>query len=127
VRQLVRSRKVASAHDTSEGGLAVALAECCMADPEKPIGAQVTLPVGSVASHAYLFGEDASRVIISYGPEHEPEIAAACKAAGVPFASIGMVGGDRLVVSGLIDLRVTRISDAWRRGIPSLMKKPTHL
>ena len=127
VRQLVRSRKVASAHDTSEGGLAVALAECCVADPEKPIGAQVTLPVGSVASHAYLFGEDASRVIISYGPEHEPEIAAACKAAGVPFASIGMVGGDRLVVSGLIDLRVTRISDAWRRGIPSLMKKPTHL
>ena len=127
VRQLVRSRKVASAHDTSEGGLAVALAECCMADPEKPIGAQVTLPVGSVASHAYLFGEDASRIIISYAPEHEPEIAAACKAAGVPFASIGMVGGDRLVVSGLIDLRVTRISDAWRRGIPSLMKKPTHL
>jgi len=37
------------------------------------------------------------------------------------------VGGDRLVISGLIDLRVTRISDAWRRGIPSLMKKPTHL
>jgi phosphoribosylformylglycinamidine synthase len=127
VRGLVRSRKVASAHDTSEGGLAVALAECCVADPEKPIGAQVTLPVGSVASHAYLFGEDASRVIISYAPEHEPEIAAACKVAGVPFASIGTVGGDRLVISGLIDLRVTRISDAWRRGIPSLMKKPTHL
>jgi phosphoribosylformylglycinamidine synthase subunit PurL len=127
VRELVRSRKVSSAHDTSEGGLAVALAECCMADAEKPIGAQVSLPVGAVAPHAYLFGEDASRVVISYAPEHEVEIAAACRGAGVPFASIGTVGGERLVISGLIDLRVTRLSDAWRRGIPSLMKKPTHL
>ena len=98
-----------------------------MADAEKPVGAQVTLPVGAVAPHAYLFGEDASRVIISYAPEREAEIAAACKAAGVPFKSIGTVGGDRLVISGLVDLRVSRLSDAWRRGIPSLMKKPTHL
>ena len=98
-----------------------------MADAEKPVGAQVTLSVGSVAPHAYLFGEDASRVIISYAPEREAEISAACKAAGVPFASIGRVGGDRLVIPGLVDLRVSRLSDAWRRGIPSLMKKPTHL
>src|SRR5678816_4613568 len=75
VRELVRSRKVASAHDTSEGGLAVALAECCMADAEKPIGAQVSLSVGSVPPHAYLFGEDASRIIVSYSPEHEAEVA----------------------------------------------------
>jgi phosphoribosylformylglycinamidine synthase len=127
VRELVRARKVSSAHDTSEGGLAVALAECCMADAENPLGASVSLPVGTVAPHAYLFGEDASRVVISYAAEREAEIAAACKAAGVPFASLGTVGGDRLVISGLVDLPVARLSDAWRRGIPSLMKKPTHL
>ncbi|HET6980838.1 MAG TPA: AIR synthase-related protein, partial [Myxococcaceae bacterium] len=127
VRELVRDRKVSSAHDTSEGGLAVALAECCMADGENPVGASVSLPVGSVPPHAYLFGEDASRVVISYAAEREAEIAAACKAAGVPFASIGTVGEDRLVISGLVDLPVARLSDAWRRGIPSLMKKPTHL
>jgi phosphoribosylformylglycinamidine synthase len=127
VRELVRSRAVASAHDTSEGGLAVALAECCMAEGENPIGASVSLAIGSVAPHAYLFGEDASRVVISYPPEREAEIAAACKGAGVPFASIGTVGGDRLVISGLVDVPVGRLSDAWRRGIPSLMKKPTHL
>jgi phosphoribosylformylglycinamidine synthase len=56
-----------------------------------------------VAPHAYLFGEDASRVVISYAPEREAEIAAACKAAGVPFASIGTVGGDSLVISGLVE------------------------
>ena len=127
VRELVRSRKVASAHDTSEGGLAVALAECCMANVEGPIGAQVSLPVGSVAPHAYLFGEDATRVVISYAPEHEAEIAAHCRGAGVPFASIGSVGGDRLIISGLLDVPVARLSDAWRSGIPALMKKPTHL
>ena len=80
-----------------------------------------------MAPHAYLFGEDASRVVISFAPEHEAEIAAACKAAGVPFASIGAVGGDRLVISGLLDVPVARLSNAWRSGIPSLMKKPTHL
>ena len=127
VRELVRSRKVASAHDTSEGGLAVALAECCMASAENPLGAQVTLPVGSVPQHAYLFGEDASRVVISYAPEREAEIAEACKAAAVPFTAIGTVGSDRLVIAGLLDLPVARLSDAWRRGIPSLMKKPTHV
>ncbi len=127
VRELVRSHRVASAHDTSEGGLAVALAESCMANAEGPIGAQVTLPVGSVAPHAYLFGEDASRVIVSYAPEHEADIAAACNAAGIPFVQIGTVGGDRLVISGLLDVPVARLSDAWRSGIPALMKKPTHL
>jgi len=55
------------------------------------------------------------------------EIAAACKAAGVPFATVGTVGGDRLVISGLLDLPVARLSDAWRSGIPALVKKPTHL
>ncbi len=127
VRELVRSRKVVSAHDTSEGGLAVTLAESCMADAERPIGARLSIPVGSVAPHAYLFGEDASRIVISYAPEHEAEIAAACQSAVVPFASIGSVGGDRLVISGLLDLPVARLSDAWRSGIPALMKKPTHL
>ena len=127
VRGLVRGRKVVSAHDTSEGGLAVALAECCMADAERPLGAELSIPVGSVAPHAYLFGEDASRVIISYAPEFEAEVAAVCQRAGVPFASIGSVGGDRLVLSGLLDVPVARLSDAWRSGVPALMKKPTHL
>jgi phosphoribosylformylglycinamidine synthase len=127
VRELVRSHKITSAHDTSEGGLAVALAECCMAEANKLIGAQVSLPVGSIAPHAYLFGEDASRVVISYAPQHEAEIAAACKAAGVPFASVGTVRGDRLVVSGLLDVPVARLSDAWRSGIPALVRKPTHV
>jgi phosphoribosylformylglycinamidine synthase len=127
VRELVRSRRVVSAHDTSEGGLAVAIAESCMADAERPIGARFSIPIGSIAPHAYLFGEDASRIVISYAPEHEAEIAAACQSAGVPFASIGSVGGDRLIISGLVDVPVARLSDAWRSGIPALMKKPTHL
>jgi phosphoribosylformylglycinamidine synthase subunit PurL len=127
VRELVRGKKVSSAHDTSEGGLAVALAESCMANAEGPIGAQVTLPVGSVAPHAYLFGEDASRVIVSYPPEHEAAVVAGSRKAGVPLEIIGTVGGDRLVVSGLLDVPVSRLSDAWRSGIPALTKRPTHL
>ena len=66
VRELVQSGAVASAHDTSEGGLGVALAECCIADKDAMVGATLELSPADVAPHAYLFGEDASRVVLSF-------------------------------------------------------------
>jgi phosphoribosylformylglycinamidine synthase II len=124
VRGLVRSGALSSAHDTSEGGLAVALAECCIAERDAMLGATVQLSVGTVAPHAYLFGEDASRVVLSFSPSFQEEVARACQAEGVPFAVLGVVGGDRLTVPGLLDVSVTELSRAWRSGIPALMKQP---
>ena len=54
-----------SAHDCAEGGLAVALAECCVAGG-KNLGATVELSTGGVPPHAFLFGEDATRAIVSF-------------------------------------------------------------
>ena len=107
VRGLVLSGALASAHDTSEGGLAVALAECCIADKDAMLGATVQLSPAAVPPHAYLFGEDASRVVVSF-----------------PCAVLGVVGGDRLTVPGLFDLPLAQLSRAWRSGIPGLMKQP---
>ncbi|MGO9831039.1 MAG: phosphoribosylformylglycinamidine synthase subunit PurL [Myxococcaceae bacterium] len=124
VRRLVRSGALSSAHDTSEGGLAVALAECCMADRDTMLGATVQLAPGSVAPHAYLFGEDASRVVVSFAPPFQDEVAALCVAAGVPCAVLGVVGGERLTVPGFFDVPLAQLSRAWRSAIPGLMKQP---
>ena len=124
VRGLVLSGALASAHDTSEGGLAVALAECCIADKDAMLGATVQLSPAAVPPHAYLFGEDASRVVVSFPPSFQNEVTTACQAAAVPCAVLGVVGGDRLTVPGLFDLPLAQLSRAWRSGIPGLMKQP---
>ncbi len=67
VRDLIRAGLVKSAHDCSEGGLAVALAECCF-NPEKLFGAEINLNAGDTPSAAVLFNESQSRIIISIAP-----------------------------------------------------------
>src|SRR5690606_1348943 len=62
----IRAGKVRSAHDCSEGGLAVALAECCVADRTRPMGAMVDLSAwASLPQRALLFGEAQGRVLLS--------------------------------------------------------------
>jgi phosphoribosylformylglycinamidine synthase len=127
VRALVRSHSVTSAHDTSEGGLAVALAECCMADGERPMGASLEFDTRHLPPHALLFGEDPSRVVLSFPAAKREAILSACQSAGVPVAVVGTVGGSRLTIRGLLDLPLADLSRAWRSGIPSLVKQSTHL
>jgi len=93
---LARARCVASAHDVADGGLAVALAECCTKD----VGAEVDLPRDT----AVLFGEAPSRIVLSVRPEHEHELEARAQAAGVPLTRIG-----RTTPAGLVlgDVKLT--------------------
>jgi phosphoribosylformylglycinamidine synthase len=128
VRTLIWIGWLSSAHDTSEGGLGVALAECCMADPDRPpLGASLQLDAGPVAPHAFLFGEDASRVVVSFPPAHRDAVVSAAEEAGVPVSVVGVVGGDRLTLQGLLDVPVAELSRAWRSGIPAVVKQPMHL
>jgi phosphoribosylformylglycinamidine synthase len=95
---LARKGLVQSAHDLSDGGLAVAAAEACMAGERhgcQPLGADLTLKAQGRAD-ALLFGESASRVLFSVSPPKAPAFLAAAKAAGVPMAPLGVVGGTRL-------------------------------
>jgi len=88
VRDAVRGGGLASAHDVAEGGLAVALAECCLAGG---LGATVELEASSAES---LFGEGVGRFVVS-GP------ADAVEALGPRARPIGTVGGDRLAIGSL--------------------------
>jgi phosphoribosylformylglycinamidine synthase II len=101
VRESVRAGVLASAHDIAEGGLAVALAECCLAGG---IGASVELPASS-ASDEYLFGEGSGGFILS-----GPESALQALAELVPVAVIGTVGGTALTFELRAGLQTDRVA-----------------
>ncbi len=95
---LIRKKLLASAHDCSEGGLAVALAESCMSHPLAPKGASLSID-STVRNDAFLFGESQSRILISFSAKNRLAVEAKAKAMEVPFAVIGKVGGDSLIVN----------------------------
>lgn len=121
LRSLIRGGLVRSAHDCADGGLAVALTESCVSGPGRALGAVVKLNHGRLRRDAILFGESQSRVVLSAKPTHRQAVLDLAKEAGVPAEVIGVVGGDRLVVSlggetastVLIDLPTDTLYDRW--------------
>jgi phosphoribosylformylglycinamidine synthase subunit PurL len=95
VRDLIRAGFVRSAHDCSEGGVAVALAECCF-NPEKLFGADIALEADDTPAATVLFNESQSRIIVSVAPEDAEKTISILRDRGVPIRQIGKVGGDDL-------------------------------
>jgi phosphoribosylformylglycinamidine synthase len=116
-----------SAHDCSEGGLAVALAESCFSSLNRDaIGAEISLASGSAASAgilpaSLLFSETPSRIIISFNESARPEIEAIAKDTGSPITILGTVGGDRLRIKigeqEVVNSRVTEMETVWRSSL----------
>jgi phosphoribosylformylglycinamidine synthase subunit PurL len=106
VREGIRTAVFHSAHDISDGGLAVALAECCIAGG---IGAKVQLPDG-----IDLFAEAPGRAFLVSGPA----------SALARFTVIGQVGGDELEVTGHLKLAVSAMRDAYDRSLAEVLKTP---
>jgi phosphoribosylformylglycinamidine synthase len=120
VLQLARARRLESAHDVSDGGLAVALAECCTVG-RHPIGARIELRTApsSLDALATLFGEAPSRVVVSVAPSAADAVLDCAHAAGVPVVRLGETGGDGLAISifplGALSVPLTAI-EAARNG-----------
>ena len=113
-RQAVRDGLVASAHDLSEGGIAVALAECAIIGG---IGASITETSGIAARwDAALFGESQSRILLSVPPEKLAAIRSLATTQNVPMAVTGIVGGGLLSIGELISMPIAKASDAWKNG-----------
>jgi phosphoribosylformylglycinamidine synthase len=66
-------------------------------------------------------------VVVSFPPAHRDAVVSAAEEAGVPVSVVGVVGGDRLTLQGLLDVPVAELSRAWRSGIPAVVKQPMHL
>jgi phosphoribosylformylglycinamidine synthase len=143
VRECVRASAVKAAHDCSDGGLAVALSEMCFPNG---LGCKVAFK-SALRPDALLFGEDASRILVSYPADAREKVAAICKAAGAEFEEVGEVGGASLVIEcsseysalrappvageagsseGLIDAGVSELRQAWSSSIPKLVGEGIH-
>ncbi|MFL5782113.1 MAG: phosphoribosylformylglycinamidine synthase subunit PurL [Thermoleophilaceae bacterium] len=117
VRQAVRSGQVVSAHDISDGGLACALAECCIAGG---VGARVELSWNGLAPT--LFGEGPGGVLVS-GPAAAIE-AIRADAGHVPVLKLGETGGDGLVIAAgaaTLQLSIEDLKTAYEQAIPDLL------
>ncbi len=113
-RALVAARLLRSAHDCSEGGLAVTLAECCVGGAPA-VGAHVHLD-STLRADALLFGEAPSRIVISFDPASEAAVRAIVEREGAPLSLLGSTGGRSLVIEGLLEVSLEAIADAHRRG-----------
>jgi phosphoribosylformylglycinamidine synthase len=127
---LIQSGLVKSAHDCSDGGLAVCLAESCFSQliaRETPrfIGAQVDLSaIQDVRLDALLFGETQSRVVITCAPRDAYKVIERVKLMGVPALQIGNVGGRDLVLktpAGEFQAPVAGLHDGWWNAIARAM------
>jgi phosphoribosylformylglycinamidine synthase len=131
VRRAIREGLLTSAHDCSDGGLAVALAECCMmhdspADGSAPpfVGAALRVPFPGRKDFA-LFGEDASRIVVSLANANARRLLEIAQECGAPVVRLGVVGGDRLEIQGALSVPVAELARAWRDGIPSVLRRDT--
>lgn len=112
-----------SAHDVSEGGVAVTLAECCFGQTtEHPIGASVKLPLGS-RRDAALFAEQQGIVVVSATPGDDAHIQTIAREHGINCVRIGAVGGKRLIVEDAIDLGIDQLSHAYFDALPSKLDR----
>jgi phosphoribosylformylglycinamidine synthase len=113
---------IKSAQDCSEGGLAIALAECCMGTA---LGVQVEIAAavaaGGFVDQATLFSESATRAVVSVAPEHEAAFLSLAARMGMPARRIGTIGGDhvRIAVDGrvVVDEPLTAIEHTWGTAI----------
>jgi len=123
VATAIRDGHVKSAHDTSEGGLAVALAECCYSTLHRePIGAEVQIP-SHLEVRKDLFGEVSSRVVLS--STNSSELRKRAQQAGLNFYDLGKVGGKRLILNyegvRAVDIGIDELESAWRQALPKLL------
>jgi phosphoribosylformylglycinamidine synthase len=116
-RTAIREGLLSSAHDLSDGGLVVALAESCLTGPNGPQGARVEIARAGLRRDSAYFSETQSRILISLPEENLPRLAAIAGRLGVPYSVLGRTGGERLEVDDAISLPVNELQRVWKEGL----------
>ena len=131
IREAIERELVASAQDVSDGGLAVALAECSMWGS---LGASVRVPT-AMSPAVELFGESPSRIVLTATPRFVPALTLLARQHGLPIETLGTVGGDRLqiqlvgagatgaseergsTIADVLDVPLTVLRHTWDHGL----------
>jgi phosphoribosylformylglycinamidine synthase len=116
---MIHAGTATAVHDLSDGGLLVALAEMAISSG---IGAQLLAAPSSIVPHAYWFGEDQARYIVTVPATEAGRVLAKMKGAGVPCARIGTTGGDTVAVAGETPVAIEELSRAFEHWLPHYMR-----
>ena len=119
--EAIEQQLLSSAHDVSDGGLAVALAECCISHPEKPLGVRIEAHE-VIRGDALLFSESQSRIVVSLKEENIERLKEIAARRNVPMQVIGSVGGSRFTIQPLVQLPVDELSTIWANGLAARLK-----
>jgi phosphoribosylformylglycinamidine synthase len=126
--KLIRAGLIHSAHDCSEGGLAVAAVESCMSRPEGPLGASLNL-TSAIRKDILLFGESQARIIISYPKESQGAIEAMARKTNSDFTVIGEAGGSSFSVTvndeEFIQEDIQELNQLWRGSLGNYARQVT--
>ncbi|MFL6970301.1 MAG: phosphoribosylformylglycinamidine synthase subunit PurL [Xanthobacteraceae bacterium] len=118
VRSLIDRGLATAVHDVSDGGLLVALAEMAMASG---IGARLEAPSSTIAPHAFWFGEDQARYVVTARRSAAEMIEQDAAAAGVSIRRLGSTGGETLTVSGERPILVGELKKRFEAWLPAYM------
>jgi phosphoribosylformylglycinamidine synthase len=117
---LIRKGLINSAHDISEGGIASALAECCIINQENMIGCEVEIPVKSKKDFS-LFSESQSRIIVSITPGIQNRFESELNSLTQSFKLLGYVKGYSLSVKNFFEIELSKLSEIYYKTIPRIM------
>ena len=117
---LIEYKLINSAHDISEGGIVSAVAECCIINEEKPVGARVGLPIKTREDFSF-FSESQSRIIVSVDPENVEKFEEIASKSFTPFTHIGETGGDSLNINDQYNFFLEHLTGLYYSAIPERM------
>jgi phosphoribosylformylglycinamidine synthase len=112
--EAIKQGIIKSAHDCSEGGLSIALAESCISGS---IGFSGPEWVGGETTAAALFGEAPSRIVVSVSSTNEKRLRDICRRFQVPIAKLGTVGGKKFTLGKYLSAPLKEIESVWKGGL----------
>ncbi len=117
---LIKAGIVRSAHDISEGGIATAIAECCIMNNEKRIGADINIPIKTRADFSF-FSESQSRIIVSIDEKSREKFEKNLKDKQQYFILLGKTGGGSLKVNNKMEIDINKLADIYYNTISRIM------
>ncbi|GMR25268.1 MAG: phosphoribosylformylglycinamidine synthase subunit PurL [Ignavibacteria bacterium] len=120
VLSLIKDNLVKSTHDVSEGGIACCLAECCIINDEKMLGAEVKIPIKSRTDFS-LFSESQSRIVVSVSPNKKEYFESKLKEFNQSFIFLGKAGGESFKINDEINLSINSLAEIYFNTIPIIM------
>ena len=120
--EAIRTGWVQSCHDLADGGLAIALAECCIIDKDKPIGLKAEL-ISELPDYILAFSESQSRFVLSVQPENKDLILQFFNDKNVSIEYLGEVGGNIYSLNDYYSFTLEELTDIYYKTLPALMNQ----